>query len=70
MDILLVAIIFAIGYTRVLRGDVVEPSVNISVNEFTGEVCEVRNDIPIGNNLMLNKEMGAFMQIVKELKLV
>lgn len=70
MDILLVAIIFAIGYIRVLHGDVTEPSVNIAVNEFTGEVCEIHNDIPIGNNLMLNKEMGAFMQIVKELKLV
>ena len=46
------------------------PSSNVVVNEVTGEVKEdVHEDIPIGNNIMLNKEVGAFMKIVKELNL-
>lgn len=70
MDILFIAVIFAIGYLRVATGATVIPSSNVVVNEVTGEVKEdVHEDIPIGNNIMLNKEVGAFMKIVKELNL-
>ncbi len=70
MDILFIAIIFAVGYLRVATGTTVLPAANIVVNEVTGEVKEdVREDIPIGNNIMLNREVGAFMKIVKELNL-
>ena len=70
MDILFIVIIFAIGYLRVATGATVLPATNIVVNEVTGEVKEdVHEDIPIGNNIMLNSEVGAFMKIVKELNL-
>lgn len=70
MDILFIVIIFAVGYLRVATGVTVLPTANIVVNEVTGEVKEdVHEDIPIGNNIMLNREVGAFMKIVKELNL-
>lgn len=70
MDILFIAVIFTIGYLRVATGATMMPTANIVVNEVTGEVKEdVHEDIPIGNNIMLNKEVGAFMKIVKELNL-
>lgn len=63
MDIMIVAIMFVVGYIRIK----IQPkTTTVSVNAQTKQV---RKDVPIGNNLLLNKETGAFMKIVEELNL-
>lgn len=69
MDIILVILIFIIGSFRMVTNKTVAPDTNIVVNEYTGEVYSVQEQLPIGTNLMLHREPDAFCKIVKELKL-
>lgn len=66
MDIILVVILFIVGYFRVKFGHR-ETNNHNQVQENV--VAAVQTQITIGNNLMLQREKDAFMRIVEELNL-
>lgn len=70
MDIVIVLIVFCVGWVRLSSGEMITPNECVVVNDYTEEVYDTYEDLPIGTNLMLKREPDAFYRIEKELNLL
>ena len=65
----IILVAFLCGVVKVLKtGDKAESLVAVQV-DVPDEVVDMQLEIPVGNNLMLNREMNAFTAILLELGL-